>query len=577
MKENNELFFKVFNNIYINQIIFKYVRIYNENKCKIFSSRKELIEYKEREYIEFIKYTGKEEIKYGDLPLYGVLEKVSIADYDGTIDSIIIPMGVSKVIYSKKHGAGETKLSTLQKSVTSLKNVMFNSTLDKTNNSSSLIPETIEKIGFHVSIHPSYLNGKILPKSLKKLSIPCIGSDYPFISIFCANDPPIKIETLSIGIVLESGKERQLLSFLPKSLKTLNLGIRGQIPPFSLPNSLTTLNLKLMYYSSLDIKRDMIPQSVTNLKIERCFFVRIEGDSLNKLLNLTKLSFINAPIVSRLTINTLPPNLEILELTLGNHKVLIENHCFPENLTYLNFVDTLDTYRNCGGSGGDNLQRFKILDINFFSKSLKSLTLPFTFNQPLKLTEEYVLKTNSSIKNAINSIFQNKKFTPGYLIPRNVESLSIKSLFNQPINIGDLPDSLTFLKIGDIPTVFSGDDIVFIKSKFEQTLLKNSIPNNIKTLILPDDYCIYLLNDPKYIDIIPNSIKTLKFLIRDTVSANSILIQKIINNLLIDIEDENNLITLDQLLLSLKKNDDNKLLNIPSSIQYLQIGYKIFK
>ncbi|EAL62893.1 hypothetical protein DDB_G0289087 [Dictyostelium discoideum AX4] len=39
---------------------------------------------------------------------------------------------------------------------------------------------------------------------------------------------------------------------------------------------------------------------------------------------------------------------------------------------------------------------------------------------------------------------------------------------------------------------------------------------------------------------------------------------------------ENNLITIDQLL-SLKKNGDNKLLNIPSSIQYLQIGYKIFK
>ncbi|EAL62894.1 hypothetical protein DDB_G0289089 [Dictyostelium discoideum AX4] len=67
----------------------------------------------------------------------------------------------------------------------------------------------------------------------------------------------------------------------------------------------------------------MIPQSVINFKIECCFFVKIEDESLNKLLNLTKLSFINAPVIPLLTINTLPPNLEILELTLGKHKVLI--------------------------------------------------------------------------------------------------------------------------------------------------------------------------------------------------------------------------------------------------------------
>ncbi|KAM9995664.1 hypothetical protein ACTFIY_001853 [Dictyostelium cf. discoideum] len=255
----------------------------------------------------------------------------------------------------------------------------------------------------------------------------------------------------------------------------------------------------------------------------------------------------------------------MLELTLSNHKVLIENNSFPQSLTYLNFISD---------HGMLNKQSFNILDVNFFPKSLKSLTLPSTFNQPLKLTDEYVFKTNGLFKNAINSIFQNKKFTPGFLIPRNVELLSINSLFNQPINIGDLPDSLTLLQIGEIPLE---SDQEFIRSKFEQTLLKNSIPNNIQTLILPDDYCIYLLNDPKYIDVLPNSLKTLKFLIRGTVSANSILIQKIINNLLIDIEVDNNLITIDQLLLSLKKNSDNKLLNIPSSIKYLQIGYKIFK
>ncbi|KAM9970014.1 hypothetical protein ACTFIR_001852 [Dictyostelium discoideum] len=574
MKENNnELFFKVFNNIYINKIIFKYVRIYNKNKSKIFSSRNELIEYKEREYIQFIKYTGLEKIICGDLPFYGVLEKVSITDYYGTIDGIIIPMGVSTVVYSKKHATGKTILSTLPKSVTSVKNVIFDSPICIYTENTSLIPGTIEKISFHGFTDPSYLNGKILPKSLKELSIPYNCNDCPFISIFLSNDIPFnKMETLSIGIVLKPGEERRLLSFLPKNLKTLNLDTHGQIPPLSLPNSLTTLNLRLMYYNSFDIKKDMIPQSVTNFKIERCFLVRIEDDSLNKLLNLTKLSFVNAPIIPRLTINTLPPNLEILELTLGNHKVLIENNCFPQSLTYLNFVDTYDTYKDYSTF---KIQTFNILDTNFFPKSLKSLNLPFSFNQPLKLTDEYILKTNGSFKNAIQSIFQNKnKFIPGFLIPRNVESLSIKSLFNQPINIGDLPDSLTLLQIGDIPLV---SDKVFIKSNFEQTLLKNSIPNNIQTLILPDDYCIYLLNDPKYIDILPNSIKTLKFLIRGTLSANSILIQKIINNLLIDIEVEDNLITIDQLLLSLKKNGDNKLLNIPSSIQYLQIGYKIFK
>ncbi|KAM9974510.1 hypothetical protein ACTFIW_007964 [Dictyostelium discoideum] len=605
MKENNnELFFKVFSNIYINKIIFKYVRIYNENKCKTFYSRNELIEYKEREYIEFIKYSGKEKIEYGDLPFYGILEKVSIRGYNGTIDGIIIPMGVSTVIYPS-HFVCETILSTLPKSVTSVENVMFNSPID-----TSQIPETIEKISFQEFINPNYLKGKIFPKSLKELSILSSGfSDNSKWFYFKNGEVPDSVEYLKIDIYLEPEKETELLSFLPKNLKILDLEIHGKITPFSLPNSITILNIKLPYNDPVQIKRDMIPQSVTSLKIDgsrfisierdslansltildlkfsyhnplveikkhmipqsvtkltiECNYCLIERDSLNILLNLTELSFIKVNIKPGLVSNGLPPNLKKLNLSLRLEKLTFEKNCFPESLTQLNFVSQERWSYKTHGSPG-----CQILDSNSLPKSLKSLNLPFSFNQPLKLTDEYILKTNGSFKTAIQSIFQNKnKLIPGFLIPRNVESLTIGYFFNQPINIGDLPDSLTYLQIGEVCR--------FTQSIFKQTLLKNSIPNNIQTLILPNEYCIYLLNDPKYIDVLPNSIKTLKFLIKSSDGTNSILIQRIINNLLIENEIDNCL-TIDQLLL-LINNCKNKPLNIPSSIQYLQIDDRIFK
>ncbi|KAM9987976.1 hypothetical protein ACTFIZ_003334 [Dictyostelium cf. discoideum] len=607
MKENNELFFKVFSNIYINQIIFKYVRIYNENTCKTFYSRKELIEYKEREYIEFITYSGKEEIKYGDLPLYGVLEKVSITNYGGKIDGIIIPEGVSTVIYPR-HFVCETILSTLPKSVTSLKNVMFHSPIDTL--SSPQIPETIEKISFQDFLNPNYLKGKIFPKYLKELSILSSGLNCNSPFYFENGEVPDSVEYLKMGIYLKSDEETELLSFLPKNLKILDLEMQGHIPPFSLPNSITILNIKLPYHDPMEIKRDMIPQSVTTLKIDGSRFISIERDSLtnsltvlylkfsyhnivveinkhmipqsvtkltiectdnycsierdslNNLLNLTELSFIKTKIRPGLISNGLPPNLKKLDLSLCLERLSFERNCFPESLTQLNFVSHESWSYNTHGSPG-----FQMFDSKSFPESLKSLNLPFSFNQPLKLTVEHILKTNGSFKNAIQSIFQIKKFIPGFLIPRNVESLTIGYFFNQPINIGDLPDSLTYLQIGEV--------CGFTESIFKQTLLKNSIPSNIQTLILPNEYCIYLLNDPKYIDVLPNSIKTLKFLIKSSDNTNNLLIQEIINNLLIENEIDNCL-TIDQLLLLINK-CQNKLLNIPSSIQYLQIDNRIFK
>ncbi|EAL62895.1 hypothetical protein DDB_G0289091 [Dictyostelium discoideum AX4] len=558
-----------------------FLKIYKENKCKTFYSRNKLIEYKEREYIEFIEYSGLEKIEYGDLPFYGILEKVSITNYNGIIDGIIIPMGVSTVIYPSL-SVCETILSTLPKSVTSVENVMLNSPIDT---SSSPIPETIEKISFHDFLNPNFLKGNIFPKSLKALSILSSGFSHNSKSFYFENGEVLdSVEYLKIDIYLEPDKETELLSFLPKNLKILDLEMHGKITPFSLPNSITILNIRLPYNDPVQIKRDMIPQSVTSLKIDCSRFISIERDSLtnsltilnlkfsyhnplveikkhmipqsvtkltiectnnycsierdslNNLLNLTELSFIKANIKPGLVSNGLPPNLKKLNLSLRLERLTFEKNCFPESLTQLNFVSQESWSYETHGSPG-----FQMLDSNSFPKSLKSLNLPFSFNQPLKLTDEYILKSNGSFKTAIQSIFQNKnKFIPGFLIPRNVESLKIGYFFNQPINIGDLPDSLTYLQIGEVCR--------FTQSIFKQNLLKNSIPNNIQTLILPNEYCIYLLNDPKYIDVLPNSIKTLKFLIKSSDSTNNLLIQKTINNLLIENEIDNCL-TIYQLLL----------------------------
>ncbi|KAM9995662.1 hypothetical protein ACTFIY_001851 [Dictyostelium cf. discoideum] len=603
MKENNnEIFFKVFKNIYIKQIIFKHIRIYKENKYTVFYSRKELIEYKEREYIEFIEYVGSEKLEYGDLPSHGILEKVSFTNYTGIIDGIIIPMGVSTVIYPSLYVC-ETILSTLPKSVTSVENLFF---FNSPKDTSSPIPETIEKISFHVFLNPDFLKGKIFPKSLKELSVP---SHNEKLFYFKNGEVPDSVEYLKIDIYLEADKETELLSFLPKNLKILDLEMQGKITPFSLPNSITTLNIR-PYNDPVEIKRDMIPQSVTSLKIDGSRFISIERDSLtnsltilnlkfsyhnpvveikkhmipqsvtkltiectnnycsierdslNSLLNLTELSFIKANIKPALVSNGLPPNLKKLDLSLRLERLTFEKNCFSESLTQLNFISQESWSYKTHGSPG-----FQMFDSNSFPKSLKSLNLPFSFNQPLKLTDEYILKTNGLFKTAIQSIFLINEFIPGFLIPRNVVSLTTGYFFNQPINIGDLPDSLTYLQIGEV-SPFTG-------SKFKQTLLKNSIPNNIQTLILPNEYCIYLLNDPKYIDVLPNSIKTLKFVIKSSDSTNNLLIQKIIENLLIENEIDNCL-TIDQLLLLLNKSK-NKPLNIPSSIQYLQIDKRIFK
>jgi hypothetical protein len=171
---------------------------------------------------------------------------------------------------------------------------------------------------------------------------------------------------------------------------------------------------------------------------------------------------------------------------------------FRGGVTYNERLESFFYYKNLNIRYVMSHNKFKSIP-----KHTKLLCLPTKFNQPLE---------KGDIPNSVTTLKFGNHFDQPLKkgdIPNSVTTLNFWGYFNQPLKKGDIPDSITTLKFGwnfnqplkkgDIPN--SVTTLVF-GFRFNQTLKPGDIPNSVTTLTFGNHF-----KQPLSSDNIPNSVK----------------------------------------------------------------------
>ena len=250
----------------------------------------------------------------------------------------------------------------------------------------------------------------------------------------------------------------------------------------------------------------LIPSNVVGL--------RFSGDNINlqnvfnyssaaakkKILpnNLTKLTF-GYIFDTQLTKNMMPDKLTYLDVGDTFNQLLSDN-IFPDTLTHLIFGAAYD--KPIYGMDFDNMKVTSLLP-----DTLTCLKFGLKFNQEL-----YVIDANHDITN---------------LLPKNLTTLRIGSHFDQHIIENVLPKSLTRLNFHGVlyskrnknQLTFAPDNVFTHKIlpdnltclKFDGQVAQSYLPVGFFPANLTYLYLGYYFNIRLEVDMLPNSLRTLKF------------------------------------------------------------------
>ncbi|KAM9998542.1 hypothetical protein ACTFIY_008196 [Dictyostelium cf. discoideum] len=373
----NKLFNLVFKNIVLFKLIFNHVKIFKKNEFVSFKTRKELIEYSERDYIQKLEYHCDEPLEINDL-LNNSLEVITFK---------------SKYPYDIE----TTHLWKLPKTVYKVKNVVM---IPSSSSSSSFgiqssynIPSNIKSISFNKCPNISSLsikseinnnnnnnnndNRMIIPNSIKKLEL----TNYDFEIPLCKGDIPESVEVFSAF----SLDVNILKGALPNSIKELKLSYLQECElDLVIPNSVEKLfishfsktikpNSNLCKCNSIKkleicsngwsvFKPYSLPSSITDISITNTTGVFDIGSIPNGVINL-EIHFMITHRDNEIKDGSIPNTVKSLSL---------ENAIFtqlPSSLTNLILVNYND--RDGDGGDGDINQLISILP-----SSLISITLP---------------------------------------------------------------------------------------------------------------------------------------------------------------------------------------------------------
>ncbi|KAN0040628.1 hypothetical protein ACTA71_008966 [Dictyostelium dimigraforme] len=121
---SNKLFYRVWCNIVIFKNIFRFVRLYKKNEKVTFKSRKELLEYPEREFIQSLVFSSGNLLEVGDLPIGCVLKDVELTSFAHTdMHGSKIPYGVENLKFpwaGNNRSIPRTQISTFPSSLKTL-------------------------------------------------------------------------------------------------------------------------------------------------------------------------------------------------------------------------------------------------------------------------------------------------------------------------------------------------------------------------------------------------------------------------------------------------------------------------
>ncbi|KAM9973906.1 hypothetical protein ACTFIW_007568 [Dictyostelium discoideum] len=433
-REQNLLFNKVWGNIVIFKNIFRFVRLYKKNEKVVFKSKKELLEYPEREFIHFLVYTSNELLEVGDLPIGCVLKDVELTSYIHTdIHGSKIPFGVEKLEFlwsGNNRSLPRTQISTFPSSLKTINGIFLGKNKykkkkeekeqgkeekekeEEEENCCFIIPSNINTTYLNDSPNISGVDkGRgyvVLSKGLKDISFDCYWenddvclrkgdfpdgieiltmSGYPLKNITSDGILPNSIKDLSMsygrsryGIDDDDdvNKEPGKFDVLPMAIEKLYINNYCDIKKDSLLNTLTSLKELRIYnceWNPLLIEAGALPPNITTFSLEG-FKSKIEIGAIPIGVKHLELSISSSNIGSNsIEIGAIPSTVESLSID----SFITQPEIFPPSLTHLAYVQTFDNNDDDGTL--DDIQ----FNLSLLPKSITSLSLQLSFKD-LNLT-----------------------------------------------------------------------------------------------------------------------------------------------------------------------------------------------
>lgn len=345
------------------------------------------------------------------------------------------------------------------------------------------------------------------------------------LTIFCENEPQIKIPNSVTRLSVETGffhfkpgfipesvtelyigslVDPTIMAILPKYLKTLNIGWTNNLT--NLPQNLENLSLSF----SGSILPNSFPNGLKKLAIWNTRAVNLPNEIPDSVIDLT------IEVDGRGKINIkLPKNLERLSLKTNSLEGITSDF-FPKSLKSLEICSKYAVAIPIGGlsnmthlslSGsicamnfGEKLQPNPEL---FIPKSVKSVQFGNDFNchLPPGIFPDSVTKINFGYQ---------FDYSIGGILPHNLEYLELGSSYSRSLKLGRIPPSVRYLKIGhgmykrriDIPETLK---ILDLTACGDFTINYIKYPPSLKAVILSQrmitDYYEGNINIPKDIQV----------------------------------------------------------------------------
>ncbi|EGC38953.1 hypothetical protein DICPUDRAFT_75508 [Dictyostelium purpureum] len=509
--DNSKIFFYIFKNKYLKNLIFYFLRLFNNFKYYSFSNIKELNQFKYKSYLFHIslkEINQDDTLQYlGDTSLSNIriihliTNNISIVREINQINSNIKIELIAKV--SDEFEEFPSNVSSLSRKVlANFKRQGDNSLIQDSFKLNKIYPEFLK------CLEIPFFNGDALPKYLKSLKIGILNN---FNILPKETLEYLEIDNIKMSITQDNGlKQFKALKQLRINIQTMLLEIHEN----SLPNNLEVLDC--IKWSG-GLKSNTLPSYLKKLRMNTAILL--------------------AP-------NCYPNTLVDLEISEIIHSPL-SSSTFPTNLISLrvNKIPTLESYCN---SLPSSLRKLVISEK--FLPQTSSITLPSgildlevpEFNKYygpiIPSSVQYFrvrsIESNSFLKPSLIpsscTYLQlppqfNNPFTPGDIsVIENIKHLVFGSSFDQQIVVGSLPQLLSITFGCNYNQPFIKDSIpdsvtsITLGAHFEQVITKECLPNNLKT--------INFSNSNAVIRSLPDSIENI------TISKSNVFIFSQISN-----------------------------------------------
>ncbi|EGC40598.1 hypothetical protein DICPUDRAFT_73890 [Dictyostelium purpureum] len=457
---NNILFYKIWRNIILKKKIFNHIKKFNSNYSVSFSSRDQLLNYKEREYIQCLEILIDIPLEAGDIP-YGV-HTLSFGDaYDFPLSNVI-PHSVTslKLGYLFQHSIKDGELPDSLKDITFGEN--FNQQLIP-------LPKNCENVTFGWSFNkPLSINGETcISSSVKKIH---------FGNLFNQKICPGDLQNVEV-LEFEKNYNQPLVSgCLPPTLVSLSFygHFNQALTLGSLPTGFLT---KIIFSNSFNqpIESGVIPQTVKHITFGKDFNQTIANSGIPKsivTLNLGS-NFNNVLDIGEFS------SLTELKISDRYDQPLLDNWWKSKTSGSVCLLKKLEF----GYDFNQYLRPFKSIP-----PTVETLIFGHSFNEPLDYGSIPPSVTCLSLKESID---YNIIFEPDISLPNSILSLQLGYYYNQPFQPKSLPDSLTSLTLGSsfnhslgvgcLPPSLTSISFGLIYNK---PFFPNSLPSSLKTLHL---------------------------------------------------------------------------------------------